>query len=547
MIQTQYDAAAKAATESPDEPPKPANGGTRDGASNPQDFPDDRPCKRRKLSLADREASNTSSNETRTPAAGPGKPDDSAASGSHGRVKREEPQDEASRTDNLSHIVAKAEGCADSNSAQAITLTTPGTGPTLNAVPEGERKKLADHQEPRQLQANKDPYEPGSASGQGRESPGPADPLPQRPDPPPLLQKSRSHDERITSPAVNKGSFHHHHASPPVEQAEQPGQVCCDSTDSVSTQSDVVCAKSSILVSVNTEELTLPPPSRSPPSNSVALGSPSAHPATPTRHSVVPSHHVNVSVALAPLNTHKARFLAAHPLSSSPLSDLPLYPSSSPLSSPPSVLFDPLHQDSPHQDHQLSSSTSSPSETGETPPSNPSTAPSSFASLTSSSRLPFPNLKGRDLFDASIWSCPVRTSVFYTFATSLRRKTQDVSPTPSHYFIGHLRDRGKLVRCYTQNIDRIEEKVGLSTCLDRGPGHRSRFSRRRSTPLAKRNSSVSRSSDDSAVNGGTSAPLSSRPPASGPGRGGDSTCGKWTYPFFRTRTLHLFSRGSHIS
>ncbi|KAF3352551.1 Protein bli-3 [Verticillium dahliae VDG1] len=43
---------------------------------------------------------------------------------------------------------------------------------------------------------------------------------------------------------------------------------------------------------------------------------------------------------------------------------------------------------------------------------------------------------------------------------------------------GHLRDRGKLVRCYTQNIDQIEEKVGLSTSLQQGPGSRGRFSRK---------------------------------------------------------------------
>ncbi|KAH6689694.1 DHS-like NAD/FAD-binding domain-containing protein, partial [Plectosphaerella plurivora] len=77
---------------------------------------------------------------------------------------------------------------------------------------------------------------------------------------------------------------------------------------------------------------------------------------------------------------------------------------------------------------------------------------------------------GRDLFDVSIWADPVRTSVFYTFASTLRQKSRDVQPTASHHFISHLRDRGKLVRCYTQNIDQIEEKVGLSTSLQQGPG-----------------------------------------------------------------------------
>ncbi|TDZ19911.1 NAD-dependent histone deacetylase HST3 [Colletotrichum orbiculare MAFF 240422] len=106
------------------------------------------------------------------------------------------------------------------------------------------------------------------------------------------------------------------------------------------------------------------------------------------------------------------------------------------------------------------------SETDETPPSSQPGKPS------------LPNIKGRDLFDASIWADPLRTSVFYRFATNLRQKVRDVQPTESHHFIGHLRNRGKLVRCYTQNIDQIEEKVGLSTSLQEGPGHRGRFSRK---------------------------------------------------------------------
>ncbi|OHW95930.1 hst3 protein [Colletotrichum incanum] len=142
--------------------------------------------------------------------------------------------------------------------------------------------------------------------------------------------------------------------------------------------------------------------------------------------------------------------------------------SSSPLSSPPPVLFDPFEERSSSTSRQTSSvaSSTASSETGETPPS------SQFSKST------LPNIKGRDLFDASIWADPLRTSVFYTFATTLRQKVKDVEPTESHHFIGHLRNRGKLVRCYTQNIDQIEEKVGLSTSLQEGPGHRGRFSRK---------------------------------------------------------------------
>ncbi|KAI8271109.1 NAD-dependent histone deacetylase HST3 [Colletotrichum sp. SAR 10_98] len=157
---------------------------------------------------------------------------------------------------------------------------------------------------------------------------------------------------------------------------------------------------------------------------------------------------------------------------SSPLSSPPLGFSSSPLSSPPTILSDPFQEASSSTSRQSSSTASSTasSEIDETPPSsNPAKA--------------LPNIKGRDLFDASIWADPLRTSVFYTFATTLRQKVKDVQPTPSHHFIGHLRNRGKLVRCYTQNIDQIEEKVGLTTSLHDGPGHRGRFSRKSTTQV----------------------------------------------------------------
>lgn len=142
--------------------------------------------------------------------------------------------------------------------------------------------------------------------------------------------------------------------------------------------------------------------------------------------------------------------------------------SSSPLSSPPPVLFDPFEERSSSTSRQASSvaSSAADSDTDESPPSS------------QPNKSTLPNIKGRDLFDASIWSDPLRTSVFYTFATTLRQKVKDVEPTESHHFIGHLRNRGKLVRCYTQNIDQIEEKVGLSTSLQEGPGHRGRFSRK---------------------------------------------------------------------
>lgn len=173
---------------------------------------------------------------------------------------------------------------------------------------------------------------------------------------------------------------------------------------------------------------------------------------------------------------------------SSDLDHHPTYPfSSSPLSSPPPILSDPYESSSLERTYSQSdsvstTSVSSSAESEETDPSGESSGSStpyltSQTSLNSSqSRTSLPNLKGRDLFDASIWADPIKTSVFYTFATTLRQKARNVSPTTSHFFLNVLRDQRKLVRCYTQNIDRIEHRIGLSTSLDLGAGSRSRFS-----------------------------------------------------------------------
>lgn len=68
----------------------------------------------------------------------------------------------------------------------------------------------------------------------------------------------------------------------------------------------------------------------------------------------------------------------------------------------------------------------------------------------------------------------MKTSVFYRFATTLRQKVKDVQPTSTHHFIAQLRDNGKLARVYTQNIDEIEKKIGLSTDLRSGAGNKRR-------------------------------------------------------------------------
>ncbi|RYP71955.1 hypothetical protein DL769_004560 [Monosporascus sp. CRB-8-3] len=144
---------------------------------------------------------------------------------------------------------------------------------------------------------------------------------------------------------------------------------------------------------------------------------------------------------------------------------------SSPLSSPPPVLFDPFENtvQSTEESSRLSSDCSDSSDTEDTQQSL-----DFLSSQTSNPSLR--NMKGRDLFDCNIWADPLKTSVFYRFATSLRQKIKEVEPTATHHFIAKLRDVGKLARVYTQNIDEIEKKIGLSTDLRNGAGNRKRKS-----------------------------------------------------------------------
>lgn len=67
--------------------------------------------------------------------------------------------------------------------------------------------------------------------------------------------------------------------------------------------------------------------------------------------------------------------------------------------------------------------------------------------------------------------------MFYQFIASLRQKIRDeVRATSSvHKFVRVLRDGGRLMRCYTQNIDGLEGREGLVTDLARGKGNKRRF------------------------------------------------------------------------
>lgn len=84
-----------------------------------------------------------------------------------------------------------------------------------------------------------------------------------------------------------------------------------------------------------------------------------------------------------------------------------------------------------------------------------------FASLKSR----FPNAKlnsGRDLFDINAWKDPETCSLHLGMLAELHGVCEKAQPTKFHEFLKNLDEEGKLSRVYTQNIDGLEEKAGLS-------------------------------------------------------------------------------------
>jgi NAD-dependent histone deacetylase SIR2 len=75
----------------------------------------------------------------------------------------------------------------------------------------------------------------------------------------------------------------------------------------------------------------------------------------------------------------------------------------------------------------------------------------------------YPNqvVKGKELFDASLFKDPIKTKLFYTFISQLKQVTQNARPTKTHEFLKRLQEDGKLLRIYTQNIDDLDKRSGL--------------------------------------------------------------------------------------
>lgn len=104
-------------------------------------------------------------------------------------------------------------------------------------------------------------------------------------------------------------------------------------------------------------------------------------------------------------------------------------------------------------------------------------------------RYPNANLSsGKDLFDARLFGSEATTALFYTMIAELKDMADAAQPTIFHHFLKRLDACGRLQRVYTQNIDGLEEKAGLS--FGHGGGD---------VPSAKRKRTFGRSQSDSAL------------------------------------------------
>ncbi|BGP34630.1 hypothetical protein JCM10296v2_006452 [Rhodotorula toruloides] len=69
---------------------------------------------------------------------------------------------------------------------------------------------------------------------------------------------------------------------------------------------------------------------------------------------------------------------------------------------------------------------------------------------------------GKDLFDVGLFSSEANAAIFYNMIAELKKQTDAVEPTAFHSWLKDLDDEGKLFRVYTQNIDCLEERAGLT-------------------------------------------------------------------------------------
>ncbi|KAJ4480018.1 DHS-like NAD/FAD-binding domain-containing protein [Lentinula aciculospora] len=81
---------------------------------------------------------------------------------------------------------------------------------------------------------------------------------------------------------------------------------------------------------------------------------------------------------------------------------------------------------------------------------------------------------GKDLFDASVFSTEHKTALFCQMISQLSDLSKSAEPTAFHHLLRALDSNGRLLRVYTQNIDAIESKSGLSFGIPEFEGRRSK-------------------------------------------------------------------------
>ena len=59
------------------------------------------------------------------------------------------------------------------------------------------------------------------------------------------------------------------------------------------------------------------------------------------------------------------------------------------------------------------------------------------------------------------------TALFYTLMAELKDMADAAQPTLFHHLLKRLDREGRLQRVYTQNIDGLEEKAGLTLVLEK--------------------------------------------------------------------------------
>ena len=67
------------------------------------------------------------------------------------------------------------------------------------------------------------------------------------------------------------------------------------------------------------------------------------------------------------------------------------------------------------------------------------------------------------LFDYEFFK--IDPAPFYSFSKALLVKKENLSPSPAHRFISLLQQKKKLLRNYTQNVDGIENSIGITKLI----------------------------------------------------------------------------------